>query len=298
MRFCLLVFVSLTLTMLFCKNRGDSLITGTVFCDQCGDGVISNAYDYPLYGTQVKITCTSSNRVYTVVKEETTDWFGRYTVRFGLNLTDCVVVFSSEGNSFCGKGAGPGQQVAWLVSTVNCTDIYTVSTLLRQPAESMPFCSRWNPSSRPAQTHEGQVIPPSTAPTFTFPDVSASPPEVWASPEYGCHWKMVRPNTTVASIFGENAARKYGTFMNLLEGLQGVGVAGDSYRTLLREGIAALLNSYSKTNFIYPPLYVLDGMNRALLGTPDQALLMALWFSDANTAYGSPYGRMVAPCNA
>ena len=56
------------------------------------------------------------------------------------------------------------------------------------------------------------------------------------------------PDTKVAVAFGLLAARRYGTYMTLWQGLQG---RGDPYRTLLREGTTAFLNSYNSLQFPY-----------------------------------------------
>lgn len=106
----------------------------------------------------------------------------------------------------------------------------------------------------------------------------------WMMPEYKCYWKVVSPDTKVAVAFGPVAGGKYGTDMSLLEGLHG---RGDTYRTLLREATAALLNSYNSFLFPYPTLSVINRMNWALLGSPQQALMVALRFKRANTGvYG------------
>ncbi|KAL2537748.1 Pollen Ole e 1 allergen and extensin family protein [Forsythia ovata] len=99
-------------------------------------------------------------------------------------------------------------------------------------------------------------------------------------PEYKCYWKVVSPDTKVAIIFGLIAGRRYGTDMTLWEGMNG---RGDPYRTLLREGTTALLNSYSSIQFPYHPLGVIQHMNWALMGSTRQVLHTALSFLRANS---------------
>jgi len=116
----------------------------------------------------------------------------------------------------------------------------------------------------------------------------------WMMPEYKCYWKVVEPDTKVAVAFGPVAAWKYGTDMSLFEGLHG---RGDTYRTLLREATTALLNSYNSVQFPYPSLTVINRMNWALLGSSQQALLMALRFKRANTGFSGRVGCNFSPCS-
>ena len=103
-------------------------------------------------------------------------------------------------------------------------------------------------------------------------------------PEYKCYWRVVNKDTKVVVVFGMVAARRYGTDITLWKGLEG---RGDPYRTLLREGITALLNSYSSLHFSYHSLAVLQHMNLALLGSTRTVLLTALRFKRANSGSGN-----------
>lgn len=105
----------------------------------------------------------------------------------------------------------------------------------------------------------------------------------WTTPEYICYWKVVRPETKVGVAFGLIAARKYGTDMTLEKAMQG---RAEAYRTLLREGTTALLNSYNSIQFPFHPLGVIEHMNSALSGTKEQALYTALKFMRANSGNG------------
>ena len=91
------------------------------------------------------------------------------------------------------------------------------------------------------------------------------------------------PDTKVAVAFGLLAARRYGTYMTLWQGLQG---RGDPYRTLLREGTTAFLNSYNSLQFPYNAIGVTQRMNWALMGSNRNVLLTALRFRRANSGYG------------
>lgn len=106
----------------------------------------------------------------------------------------------------------------------------------------------------------------------------------WRMPEYKCYWRGVNRDTKVAVAFGMVAARRYGTDITLWNALQG---RGDPYRTLLREGVTALLNSYNSIHFSYHPLGVLEHMNYALMGSTRTVLLTALRFKRANSGAGN-----------
>jgi hypothetical protein len=107
---------------------------------------------------------------------------------------------------------------------------------------------------------------------------------MWTMPEYECYWRGVNRDTKVAVAFGMVAARRYGTDMTLWYGLKG---RGDPYRTLLREGITALLNSYNSIQFSYHPLGVVTHMNLALMGSTRDVLHTALHFMRANSGAGN-----------
>lgn len=102
---------------------------------------------------------------------------------------------------------------------------------------------------------------------------------------------MVRPSTKVAEAFGENAARRYGTDLNLWQGLQG---KEELYETLLRETIATLLNAYHSTDFPYTPKDVIYRMNFTLADNQDQVIRTTMGFHNINNHYG--YGCDLTPC--
>lgn len=102
-------------------------------------------------------------------------------------------------------------------------------------------------------------------------------------PEYKCYWRAVSPDTKVAVIFGMPAAQRYGTDLTLWQGLQG---RGDPYRTLLREGITAFLNSYNSLQYTYNTIEVVQQMNSGLMGSKRNVLYTALRFIRANSGHG------------
>ncbi|GAB4838488.1 hypothetical protein Ancab_028032 [Ancistrocladus abbreviatus] len=101
-------------------------------------------------------------------------------------------------------------------------------------------------------------------------------------PEFKCYWKVINSDLKVALIFGPLAEKKYRIGMTAWAGLQG---RGDPYRTLLREGITALLNSYNSLLFPYNALSVVQYMNMALMGSTRNVLFTALRFKRANSGY-------------
>nr|ABK95343.1 unknown [Populus trichocarpa] len=287
-------------------TQADATVTGTVFCDQCKDGQVS-LFDYPIYGIKVTMTCADASGQITMSREETTNWFGNYVMTFdgSPDLSNCYAQVSSsgQGSNACGAAAGPAQKLR-LTFRMFDMEFYAVDSLLTEPSASMSFCPRSvNPVPAPV-TPVTPVRPPVTPttppPAFRLPrmpplpplppmspvpilEASACPHQSWTMPEYKCYWGAVSPDMKVAVVFGLLAARRYGTDMTLWQGLQG---RGDPYRTLLREGTAALLNSYNSIEFPYNAISVVTRMNWALMGSQRSVLLTALRFMRANSGYG------------
>ncbi|CAA2940369.1 protodermal factor 1 [Olea europaea var. sylvestris] len=296
---------------------GDAMVTGTVFCDQCKDGQIS-LYDYPLYGIKVKMACSGSNGQFTMWREETTNWLGNYAMKFdgAPDLSRCYVQVSGNGQgSGCRAAAGPASSLRLMFRMFDM-EMYTVDPLLSQPAQPMPFCPRsYTPAPvTPANPPPAPVTPtnpppvrlppppqPPTAsplpklpplPPAPFLEASACSHQQWMMPEHRCYWKVVTPDTKVAVVFGLVAARKYGTDMTLVQSMNG---RADPYRTLLREGTTALLNSYNSLQFPYHPLDVIQNMNWALMGSTQHVLRTALRFMRANSGNGAATCKLT-PC--
>ncbi|CAK9211786.1 unnamed protein product [Sphagnum troendelagicum] len=89
--------------------------------------------------------------------------------------------------------------------------------------------------------------------------------------------------STVAEAFGTEAANVFGA-ITLFEGLMDTRV--DGYSQLLRQGSAAILNSYTKPNFALTHVSVMEQFNSALTSR-STALVQAKKFENANTDYGS-----------
>ncbi|KAG6779624.1 hypothetical protein POTOM_016017 [Populus tomentosa] len=290
-------------------TQADATVTGTVFCDQCKDGRVS-LFDYPIYGIKVTMTCADASGQITMSREETTNWFGNYVMKFdgSPDLSNCYAQVSSsgQGSNACGAAAGPAQKLR-LTFRMFDMEFYAVDSLLTEPSASMSFCPRSvNPVPAPVAPVtpvRPPVTPTTPPPAFRLPrmpplpplpplppmspvpilEASACPHQSWTMPEYKCYWRAVSPDMKVAAVFGLLAARRYGTDMTLWQGLQG---RGDPYRTLLREGTTALLNSYNSIEFPYNAISVVTRMNWALMGSQRSVLLTALRFMRANSGYG------------
>uniref|UniRef100_A0ACD5TL04 Uncharacterized protein n=1 Tax=Avena sativa TaxID=4498 RepID=A0ACD5TL04_AVESA len=161
----------------------------------------------------------------------------------------------------------------------------------RPPTVSQEHPALPNPEPQPLPTPQSPATPP--PPSLG----SACAYDRWALPEHRCHWKVVTPNTTVAMAFGPLAAQRYGPDMTLRDALDG---RGDSYRTLLREATAALLNAYYNapgSPFLYPTTAsVIDHLNGALLSSAQRVLIEGARFRRANAGGGGPAGRTKLPC--
>ncbi|XVE48901.1 hypothetical protein DITRI_Ditri01bG0039000 [Diplodiscus trichospermus] len=298
-------------------TQAAAMVSGTVFCNQCKDGQIS-LFDYPLSGTKVTITCADGNGQVTMSREETTNLFGNYVMRFDgtpdLNNCNAQVSGSAQGSNDCGATAGPAQKLR-LMFRMFGMEFFGVDSLLSEPAQPMSFCPRSvNPvPPSPVTTPTRPSGPPTgSPPTFKLPplprlpplpplppmpplpssEASACPHQNWTMPEYKCHWRVLNPESKVALIFGPLAARRYGSDMTLWEGLQG---RGDPYKTLLREGTTALLNSYNSLQFPYNSIGVVTRMNWALMGSTRGVLITALRFIRANSGSGRVTCKLT-PC--
>ncbi len=94
-------------------------------------------------------------------------------------------------------------------------------------------------------------------------------------------------HTTVGSVFGKGAEKKYGN-KSLVGGL----LTGDE---LLRQSIAALLNSQTNMHFYMSSRGVTRDFNNALLGSAANAATIANQLAAANSGYGR--GKcLLVPC--
>lgn len=103
----------------------------------------------------------------------------------------------------------------------------------------------------------------------------------WLRPDYKCYWpKDLSPHTTtVATVFGRAAQKKYGSSKTLAAGL----LTGDE---LLRQAIAALLNARTNQHFFMSPRAITSKFNKALYGSWAAKSAQGKAFKDANTGYG------------
>lgn len=129
------------------------------------------------------MTCEDSNGQITTSREETTDWFGKYAMRFdgAPDLSNCYAQVSSngQGSNGCGAVAGPAQKLSLMFRMFDM-EIYNVDSLLSQPAQPMSFCPR---SKKPVPAPANPVRPPVPVspvtpppPHFKLPPMPRLPP--------------------------------------------------------------------------------------------------------------------------
>ncbi|KAL8234412.1 hypothetical protein R6Q59_020512 [Mikania micrantha] len=294
--------------------RGDTTVTGTVFCDQCKDGRF-DALDYPLGGIRILLACPAEHGQFVVMREETTNWLGAYTTSFvgTPDMGGCRAQLSGDVQG-CGAVVGPAQDLRLTLKMFD-SQMYTVDPLVAQPDIRSPLCPQTSPlpeqplpsfpppnnlspplPSLPPMSQLPVLSPPITEslpmsplpplpplppmPTKPFFNASACPYQMWMMAQHKCYW-VLDPETKVGLVFGPLASSRYGTNITLRDSINGM---GDPYQTLLREGTTALLNSYASTQFVYQPIDVVRRLNWALTdGSSQQLLMAALRFIKANS---------------
>lgn len=126
-----------------------------------------------LTGAKVTMTCADSNGQISMSREETTNWFGSYAMRFDgtpdLNGCSARVSGSGEGSMGCGEVSGPDQKLRLMFRMFDM-EMYTVDPLLAQPAKPMQQCSS---SSNPVPSPPTQDKSP---PPFRLPPIAGIPP--------------------------------------------------------------------------------------------------------------------------
>ncbi|XP_074304444.1 uncharacterized protein LOC141639166 isoform X2 [Silene latifolia] len=288
------------------------MLSGTVFCDQCKDGQLS-VFDYPLSGMKVAMVCPGSDGQMIMVEECTTNMLGNYGFTFPgtPDLTRCYTQIVSANSNSCGAATGP-PKTARLMFTMFDMAIYTVDPLISQPAQPMSYCSTSSSptthSPPPLTVGSSSPVSPSTpprefSPIFRLPPIPGLPPfpsspflqqtacsyKKWMMGKYKCKWGAMKPEMRVGLVLSPLAGNKYGRDMTLYKGLQG---RGDPYKTLLREAITSLLNSYNNFDFPYNAFQVVTHFNAALAGSNTTVLVTALRFKRANSG-----GHAQIPCN-
>lgn len=105
----------------------------------------------------------------------------------------------------------------------------------------------------------------------------------WSS--IGEQWpRMVPPASTVWKAFGSRALeQRYGSGLTLLESTAGRSGEGDSFSVLLKQGIAALLNSYARKGYPYRAWEVKSLVIEATV-SEEAAAAQARLFAIANEA--------------
>ncbi|GLT86109.1 hypothetical protein SLE2022_042710 [Rubroshorea leprosula] len=177
-RFLFIAFVVLAAAIDGAEAYG--MVTGTVFCDKCKDGQIS-LFDYPLHGIKVMISCVDSSGQITMSREETTNLFGNYAMKFDgtPDLSNChaQVSGSGQGSNICGAKAGPAQKLKLMFRMFD-VEMYVVDSLLSEPAQPMSFCpnSRNPVPAAPLPTSPPAPLAPKVpSPPFRLPPLPPLP---------------------------------------------------------------------------------------------------------------------------
>lgn len=112
----------------------------------------------------------------TMSREETTNWLGSYVLKFdgAPDLSGCYaqVSGSGQGSEGCGAAAGAAQNLR-LMFRIFDMEMYTVDSLLSQPAQPMSFCPR---SANPVPAPVAPAPPTRSPPPFRFPPLPGLPP--------------------------------------------------------------------------------------------------------------------------
>jgi hypothetical protein len=88
--------------------------------------------------------------------------------------------------------------------------------------------------------------------------------------------------TTILDLFGGSSGSIFGSQMTLYQGL--TSTRPDAYGSLLRQGSAAILNSYTSRSYPYTPFQVKSQFRSALV-SQQAAAVMAVNFENANHGY-------------
>lgn len=136
-----------------------------------------------------------------------------------------------------------------------------------------------------------------TPPVIDAPAVAAPPPHAGSC----SYWSKAHPSTLpdllsfitpILDIFSSGAGSSsiqtitsiFGSQMTLHQGL--TNTRTDSYGALLRQGSAAVLNSYTYSSYPYNPTQVKSAFRGALV-SQQAAAVQATKFENANIAYGA-----------
>lgn len=104
-------------------------------------------------------------------KEETTNWFGTYAMRFegSPDLSSCYAQVSPNQQQVCAVVAGPAQSLRLMFRMLEM-EMYAVDSLLSQPAQPVSFCPKASTPPPPTNT-----VPQLAPPVFKLPPPSPTP---------------------------------------------------------------------------------------------------------------------------
>lgn len=122
------------------------------------------------------VACGDGNGGVTYSREETTNLFGSFTMRFDgtPDLSGCYAAVGGTATATgCGGAVGPAKSLRLMFRMFDM-EMYVVDSLISQPALPMPFCS---PSVNPVPAPV-TVPPPSSPPPppLTLPLLPPLPP--------------------------------------------------------------------------------------------------------------------------
>lgn len=249
-----------------------AVVVGKVFCDQCIQSKVF-PFAYPLNNAKVSVQCKDGNGKVVDSAHASTNFMGDFIVSFKgkEDLTGCSVYLAGSPDGKCNIVGGGGKTLS-LKSKFLFKAMYVVDPLFYRPSKPMGFCPKNGP--QPGPSHGGITIP--------FPNKHPSTCSCldWLRPDYQCYWpKDMSPwKTTVGSVFGRGAQKRYGD-KTLAGGL----LTGDE---LLRQAIAALLNARTNQHFYISPRGVKSRFSKALYGSWSAKSAQAKAFKDANNGYG------------
>ncbi|EFJ06193.1 hypothetical protein SELMODRAFT_430897 [Selaginella moellendorffii] len=264
--------------------RGDSIVSGNVFCDQCLHGRPS-MWGIPIRGAKVLVHCRNRQGMAMAVPAMS-NFLGAFVANFPgeHDLQHCTSRLMWSPLKQCNVVAN-AQQSLRLEWKILDNAFYTVKPLYFTPVKPLAIC----PVSRPKL--DPIVVP--KAPAQQQPS-SYCRADHWMNPVYSCHWKFVTPDESIAKLLGPRARDKYGNITALealVKNSSLNGIADQHYATtyngLLSETVAALLNSYYNSRFSLSPMTISRIFDNVIArGTPKDASKIAAEFRRANAGLG------------
>ncbi|KAG6548663.1 hypothetical protein Mapa_009817 [Marchantia paleacea] len=300
------------------QDGWSSLVTGNVFCDQCMKNTVF-PFALPMLGAKVSVECKAADGSMMASAEATTDFFGGFLASFkGMaDLEGCKAYMKSSPDSSCSIAGDQAGGELKLRSKFFFSSFYGVEPMFFKPPAPKSFCPGSKPNPPPVPSVPGipplpplppkppvtgipplpplpplppkpPGTPPITIPPMPWMEPSTCTADEWKNSKFFCHWKKATPfQTTVEIMFGKVAKQKYGD-MNLYSALQG-------QDDLLKQAVAAMMNSYGNLKFSMSPKAVKKEFLLALKG-PQQLKWDTAWkLKQANLGWGK--GKcMLTPC--